>query len=64
MTYEDRPIDGANYSWYARVFNRPHNEIENDFRVGDRALRAISEQLAANSDHKLTSDREGYPSPG
>lgn len=46
MTYEDRPIDCANYSWYARVFNRPHHEIENDFRVWDRATSLIDSNLA------------------
>ena len=46
MTYEDRPIDCANYSWYARVFNRPHHEIENDFRVWDRATSLIDSNLS------------------
>jgi hypothetical protein len=46
MTYEDRPIDCANYSWYARVFNRPHHEIENDFRVWDRAASLIDSNLS------------------
>ena len=45
MTYEDRPIDCRNYSWYARVFNRPHHEIENDFRVWDRAASLIDSNL-------------------
>ena len=46
MTYEERPIDCANYSWYARVFNRPHHEIENDFRVWDRAASLIDSNLS------------------
>ena len=46
MTYEDRPIDCANYSWYARVLNRPHDEIENDFRVWDRGRIADRFELA------------------
>ena len=46
MTYEDRPIDCANYSWYARVFNRPHHEIENDLRVWDRAASLIDSSLS------------------
>ena len=46
MTYEGRPIDCANYSWYARVFNRPHHEIENDFRVWDRAASLIDSNLS------------------
>jgi hypothetical protein len=46
MTYEDRPINCANYTWYARVFNRPHHEIENDFRVWDRAASLIDLNLS------------------
>jgi hypothetical protein len=46
MTYEDRPIDCRNYSWYARVFNKPHHEIENDFRVWDRAASLIDSNLS------------------
>jgi hypothetical protein len=46
MTYEDRPIDCANYSWYARVFNKPHHEIENDFRVWDGAASLIDANLS------------------
>src|ERR1700723_739307 len=46
MTYEDRPINCANYSWYARGFNRPHHEIENDFRVWDRAASLIDSNLS------------------
>jgi len=48
MTYEDRPIDCANYSWYARVLNRPHDEIENDFRVWDRGRIADRFELVRN----------------
>jgi hypothetical protein len=46
MTYEDRPIDCGNYSWYARFFNRPHHEIENDFRVWDKATSLIDTNLS------------------
>ncbi len=45
MIYEDRPINCDNYSWYARVFNRPHHEIENDFRVWDAAASLIDSYL-------------------
>jgi hypothetical protein len=57
MTYEDRPIDCRNYSWYARVFNKPHHEIENDFRVWDRAASLIDSNLSA------TTLRVQMPSP-
>lgn len=33
MTYEGRRINCDNYPWFARTFNRPHHEIENDPRV-------------------------------
>jgi hypothetical protein len=46
MTYKDRPINCANYRWYVRVFNRPHHEIENDFRVWDGAASLIDSNLA------------------
>jgi hypothetical protein len=46
MTYEDRPIDCGNYTWYARVFNRPHHMIENNFHVWDRAASLIDSNLS------------------
>jgi hypothetical protein len=57
MTYEDRPINCANYCWYVRVFNRPHHEIENDFRVWDRAASLIDSNLSK------TTIRVQTPSP-
>jgi pimeloyl-ACP methyl ester carboxylesterase len=41
MTYQGRPINCNNYRWYARVFNKPHHEIENDLRVWDEAALLI-----------------------
>jgi hypothetical protein len=46
MTYEDRPINCNNYSWYARLFNKPHHEIENDLRVWDEAGSLIDSHLS------------------
>jgi len=45
MTYEDRPINCDNYSWYSRTLNKPHHEIENDFRVWDRIAALIDSDL-------------------
>jgi pimeloyl-ACP methyl ester carboxylesterase len=45
MTYEDRPIDCDNYSWYSRTLNRSHHEIENDFRVWDEVASLIDSSL-------------------
>jgi len=61
MTYEDRPIDCRNYSWYARVFNRPHHEIENDFRVWDRAASLIDSNLSEATLRVQTPSPSGSP---
>jgi 1L-myo-inositol 1-phosphate cytidylyltransferase len=45
MTYEDRPINCDNYSWYSRTLNKPHHEIENDFRVWDQVASLIDSDL-------------------
>jgi pimeloyl-ACP methyl ester carboxylesterase len=45
MTYENRPINCNNYSWYSRTFNKPHHEIENDFRVWDEVASLINSDL-------------------
>jgi pimeloyl-ACP methyl ester carboxylesterase len=46
MTYEDRPINCDNYSWYSRTLNKPHHEIENDFRVWDQVALLIDSDLS------------------
>ena len=61
MTYEDRPIDCANYRWYLRVFNRPHHEIENDFRVWDRAASLIDSNLPKTTLRVQTPSPSGSP---
>jgi pimeloyl-ACP methyl ester carboxylesterase len=45
MTYEGRPINCDNYSWYSRTLNRPHHLIENDFRVWDQLASLINTDL-------------------
>jgi hypothetical protein len=45
MTYENRPINCDNYSWYSRTLNKPHHEIENDFRVWDQLASLINSDL-------------------
>lgn len=47
MTYEDRRINCDNYPWLARVFDKPHHEIENDPRVWDQAASLIESQLTS-----------------
>ena len=46
MTYENRPINCDNYSWYSRTLNKPHHEIENDFRVWDQVASLIDADLS------------------
>ena len=57
MTYEDRPINCDNYSWYSRTLNKPHHKIENDFRVWDEVASLI------NSDLPNTPSISPAPSP-
>jgi pimeloyl-ACP methyl ester carboxylesterase len=45
MTYENRPINCDNYGWFSRTFNKPHHEIENDFRVWDEVASLIDSYL-------------------
>jgi hypothetical protein len=45
MTYEGRPINCDNYSWYSRTLNKPHHLIENDFRVWDQLASLINTDL-------------------
>jgi pimeloyl-ACP methyl ester carboxylesterase len=45
MTYDDRPINCDNYSWYSRTLNKPHHEIENDFRVWDQVASLMDLEL-------------------
>jgi hypothetical protein len=59
MTYEDHLINCDNYPWYARVFNKPHHEIENDPRVWTIAASLIDfEVVSAN-----LAARENAPPP-
>lgn len=47
MTYEGRRINCNNYPWIARVFNKPHHEIENDPRVWDQAASLIDSEMSS-----------------
>jgi hypothetical protein len=47
MMYERRSINCDNYPWYARTFNRPHHEIENDPRVWDQVASLIDSELSS-----------------
>lgn len=46
LTYEDHSINCDNYPWYARTFNKPHHEIENDPRVWNLAESLIESEVA------------------
>ncbi len=45
LTYNDSSINCDNYPWYARTFNRPHHEIENDPRVWNLAASLIESEF-------------------
>jgi pimeloyl-ACP methyl ester carboxylesterase len=50
MTYEHQPVDCRNYPWFARTFNKPHHQIENDTRVWKQIASIIDARLSALSD--------------
>ena len=47
MTYEGHRIDCGNYPWFARTFNKPHDEIENDARVWNQIALLIDSRLSS-----------------
>jgi pimeloyl-ACP methyl ester carboxylesterase len=49
MSYKGHRINCANYPWYARTFNKPHHEIENDPRVWDLAASLIDSEIAGRT---------------
>jgi hypothetical protein len=42
MTYRNHSVDCGNYPWFARTFNKPHHEIENDSRVWEQVNSLIT----------------------
>ncbi len=46
MTYKDHPINCDQFPWFARVFTKPHIEIENDPRVWSEAASLIDAELS------------------
>jgi hypothetical protein len=49
MTYEGQHIDCGNYPWFARTFNKPHHEVENDARVWEQIASIIDLRLSSLS---------------
>jgi hypothetical protein len=49
MTYEGHSINCNNYPWFARTFNKPHHEIENDPRVWNHAALLIDSEIVTTN---------------
>jgi hypothetical protein len=49
MTYEGQHVDVRNYPWFARTFNKPHHEVENDSRVWKQIAFIIDSRLSSSS---------------
>jgi len=49
MTYEGQHVDVRNYPWFARTFNKPHHEVENDARVWKQIASIIDSRLSSLS---------------
>ena len=50
MTYRDHRINCDNYPWFARHFNKPHHEVENDPQVWDRVASLIDSEVLQRSE--------------
>jgi hypothetical protein len=48
LDYKTHPVDCSAYPWYARVFMKPHIEIESDPRVWSRVESLIRSKLPAS----------------
>ena len=59
MTYEGRSINCDNYPWFARTFNRPHHEIENDPRIWDQAISLIDSEISSAGSTSQASLKKG-----
>lgn len=49
MGYSHRHINCNNYSWFARTFNRPHHEIENDPVVWEKVASLINTEISSSN---------------
>jgi hypothetical protein len=49
MSYEGHPVDCGNYPWFARTFNKPHHEVENDARVWQQIAAIIDSRLYSST---------------
>lgn len=47
MTYKGHHVDCRNFPWFARTFNKPHHEIENDARVWNQIALLIDSRLSS-----------------
>lgn len=45
MTYKNHSVDCGNFPWFARTFNKPHHEIENDSQVWEQVNFLIAGDL-------------------
>lgn len=46
MSYSHLSVNCDNYPWFARTFNKPHHEIENDARVWDHIASLIDSEMS------------------
>lgn len=53
LTYGDNPIDCQNFPWFARTFNKPHHEIENDQQVWELVRNVIDVNLGQQTQARI-----------
>jgi hypothetical protein len=54
MKYEDHQVNCDNYRWLARVFNKPHHQIENDPQVWGQIASFIDAEILRTGDGTQT----------
>jgi len=64
MTYRNYFVDCRNYPWFARTFNKPHHEIENDSRVWEQVSSLIDTSLKMGSRTEYQIEIAGHGSLG
>lgn len=56
MSYKNHSIDCGNFPWFARTFNRPHHEIENDPRIWEQVNSLIETDLGLDTQDAYWAD--------
>jgi hypothetical protein len=60
MNYRNHSIDCGNFPWFARTFNKPHHEIENDTQVWQRINSLVDSDLSIENRNRYETASAGH----